>query len=53
MSLGIDGWRFLTTADPVDQLLLTALAQEIGELKKREREALAVAIANAVGRLFK
>jgi hypothetical protein len=45
--LGLNGWGTLITADPVDQLLFAALAEQVAAYRKDEREALAVAIANA------
>ncbi len=52
-ALGLPGWLYLTTRDPLDHLLLAALAERTASIKEQERKALAVDIANAVGRLFK
>lgn len=52
-ALGLPGWLFLTTRDPLDLLLLSALAERTARIKERHREADANAVANAVGKLFK
>lgn len=52
-ALGLDGWRLMVTADPVEAVALQAVAEETARMIERRDEALAVRIANAVGRLFK
>jgi hypothetical protein len=52
-ALGLDGFRLLTTPDPVEAIAMQVLAEETGRMVERRDEALASRIANAVGRLFK
>jgi hypothetical protein len=52
-ALGLDGWRLIVTHDPVEAIALQVMAEETGRMIERRDEALAVRIANAVGRLFK
>jgi hypothetical protein len=52
-SFGLDGMRLLTTADPVEALVLVAVAHEAQAIAAQRDKALAVEIANAVGQLFR
>jgi hypothetical protein len=52
-ALGVDGWRLVTTDDPVEALALQAMGEETARTLERRDEALAVRIANAVSRLFR
>jgi len=45
--------RLLTTGDPIEAMVLTAVADEATNLIRQRDKALAAEIANAVGRLFK
>lgn len=45
-SLGLDGLRFLYTADPVDRILLGALARRVHGQQRKQREELATLIIN-------
>lgn len=51
--LGMDGMRLLTTGDPVESLAMQAVGEAAADLLKQRDKALAVEIANAVGRLFR
>jgi len=45
--------RLLTTGDPVEAMVMTAVAEEASLLVRQRDRALAAEIANAVSRLFK
>ena len=51
--LGMDGMALFTTADPIENLVRTVVAEEAVKAAQQRDKALAVEIANAVGRLFK
>jgi hypothetical protein len=53
VALGMDGMALLRTSDPVDALVLQAVAEESVKVLQQRDRALAAEIANAVGRLFK
>ena len=43
----------MTTRDPVDRLILTALGERIADYRANERKALAVEIVNALAKAMK
>lgn len=51
--LGLDGMRVFTAGDPVEILVLDAVAEEATRVLRDRDKSLAADIANAVGRLFK
>lgn len=53
VALGLPGWDFVTTRDPVDRLILTAMAERIAEYRANERKALAIEIVNAISKALK
>lgn len=46
-AVGLPGWLYVTTRDPLDQLILNALTERARAIKNEENKALAVEIANA------
>ena len=52
-ALGLPGWEFVTTRDPVDRLLLIAVAERVAEYRSNERKALAIEIVNAIAKAMK
>jgi tRNA A-37 threonylcarbamoyl transferase component Bud32 len=52
-SVGFDGMRLLTTADPVEAMVMQAVAEHTAKYLQQRDKALAIEIANAVGKLFK
>lgn len=51
-AVGIDGMRLLDCRDPGEAVAWQAVIEGAYEIREREREATAVATANAVGKLF-
>lgn len=51
--LGLDGFRVLESADPVEALTMQAIGDEAARFVQMRDKALAAEIANAVARLFK
>jgi hypothetical protein len=51
--LGMDGMAIFTTADPTEIVLRSIVAEEAVKIAQQRDKALAIEIANAVGRLFK
>jgi hypothetical protein len=51
--VGFDGLRLLTTADPVEAMVMQAVAEHTAKYLQQRDKALAIEIANAVGKLFK
>jgi hypothetical protein len=48
--LGLDGWRFLSSTDPTDLLLLQALRVRVDQLRESERKLAAIEIVNALAK---
>jgi hypothetical protein len=46
IALGLDGWRYLTTTDPSERLLLVALSERVPELVDRLQQAQAIHVVN-------
>jgi hypothetical protein len=46
ISLGLDGWHYLTTANRADQIVLDHLAERVIEHRETEQHNAAVAIWN-------
>lgn len=51
--LGMDGWRVFTAEDPAELLALMVMTEEAVKYAQQRDRALAIEIANAVGKLFK
>ena len=48
--LGLDGWRLLTTGDPVEAMTLQAVGEAASKQMHSLQKSLAVEIANAIAR---
>jgi len=48
--LGLDGWRLITTGDPVEAMVLQAVGEQAGRQIQTIHKSLAVEIANAIAR---
>lgn len=52
-ALGLDGMRLLHTCDDAEALVMQVVAEQSVEVLQQRDKALAVEIANAVGKLFR
>lgn len=53
LSLGLDGWAYLSTASRADQALLDHLLERAYELRENHDQNLAAAIVNTLGKALK
>ena len=52
-ALGLDGWLYLESEDPVERYSLLALAGHVGEIRKAERRELASFIVDELAKSIK
>jgi hypothetical protein len=50
---GLPAWRFATTRDPLEQLLLYAIAKRAAELDDLRQRNLAAHIVNAIAKVWR
>lgn len=51
--LGLDGVAMLRSTEPVELLALSAITEQVADLRAKEREDLATRIINTLGKALK
>lgn len=52
-ALGLDGWKYLSTSNRADRLVLTHLAERVAEIRETQERNLAVTFMNVYAEALK